>query len=209
MQKRSINVRYYFLKEINPIIRFLIVSDVLVVGAAGMLSPIFAIFVKDFIKGGNTEVVGTAIAIYLITKSVFQIPIAAVIDKIRGEKDDFYFMISFSILMSLVPLLYLLAKEPWHLYLIQFLLGFFSAMVFPSFMAIFTRHIDKSKEGMEWGIYFTLTDLISAALAAVGGYIALTIGFPYLIVCLAVISTLGSLMLLFSKPYLKGARQVQ
>ena len=205
MQKRSVNVRYYFLKEINPIIRFLIISDILIVGAAGMLSPIFAIFVEDFIKGGNTEVVGTAIAIYLITKSIFQIPIAAVIDKIRGYKYDFYFIISFSILLSLVPLLYLLTKEPWHLYLVQFLLGLFSAMVFPSFMAIFTRHIDKTKEGMEWGIYFTLTDLTSAALAAVGGYVAFSIGFPYLIVSLAVISTLGSLLLLLAKPYIKGA----
>lgn len=179
----------------NPVIRFLIISDVVAMGAAGLLGPIFALFIKDFIIGGNEAVAGVAAAIYLITKSIFQIPAALIIDKIRGEKDDFYLMIIFSVAMGLLPLLYLVIKTAAALYFVQFLIGLTTAFTFPSYMAIFTRHIDKQKEGTEWGVYFTLIDLVSAALAGIGGYIALTLGFHTLIIMMSALSVTGSFML--------------
>jgi MFS family permease len=203
MKRRSIPARHYFLQDINPVIRFLILSDIVVMGAAGLLGPIFALFIEDYITGGDEAVVGVAMAIYLLTKSVLQIPIAHLIDKIRGERDDFWLMFTFMLLASLVPLLYLFISTPGELYLTQFILGFCTAFTFPTFMAIFTRHIDKEKEGTEWGVYFTLVDLVSAALAAMGGYLAVTYGFPALITSVVIVSACGSLLLLPIRSYIQ------
>lgn len=203
--KRSSRLSYYFLKDINPVIRFLILSDTVISGASGLLGPIFALFIEDFVIGGDAAVAGIAASIYLFTKSVLQIPIAHFIDKIRGEKDDFWLMFTCTVLIALLPLLYLVIKTPLHLYLVQFALGFFTAFTFPTYMAIFTRHIDRQKEGVEWGVYFTLTDLTGAALAAVGGYLATVYGFPVLIVTVVIISLLGSLLLWPIKPYIRLA----
>jgi len=203
VKQRSIKIGHFFLKDINPVVRFLIISDTVVMGAAGLLGPIFALFIAGFIEGGNEAVAGLAAGIYLITKSVLQIPIAHLIDKIRGEKDDFWLMIIFSLLMALVPLFYLVIHTPMQLYIIQFILGFFTAFTFPTYMALFTRHIDKDKEGTEWGVYFTLTDLVSAAFAAIGGYIAAMEGFKTLIVAVVVLSFLGSLLLLPIRKYIR------
>lgn len=202
MSKRSLNLSSYFLKDINPVIRLLIVSDTIVVGAAGLLGPIFALFIEDFIQGGNEAVAGLAAGIYLLTKSLLQIPIAHFIDKVRGEKDDFWLMFICTILIALIPLLYLVIHTPLQLYLVQFVLGLFTAFTFPTYMAIFTRHIDREKEGTEWGVYFTLTDLTSAALAVVGGYLASTQGFPTLIIAVVIVSLIGSLLLWPIKPYI-------
>lgn len=206
MPKRPIALSHYFLQDINPVIRFLIISDTVFVGAAGLLGPIFALFIEDFIQGGNEAVAGLAAGIYLFTKSILQIPIAHFIDKVRGEKDDFWLMFVCTIMISLIPLLYLVINTPYQLYAVQFLLGVFTAFTFPTYMAIFTRHIDKKKEGTEWGMYFTLTDLVSAAFAAVGGYLAATQGFPVLIIAVVTISVLGSLLLWPIKPYLKMSK---
>lgn len=203
MKQRSTKLQHYFLKDINPVIRLLIISDTVLMGAAGLLGPIFAIFIEDFIQGGNAAVAGLAAGIYLFTKSVFQIPIAHFIDRIRGEKDDFWLMFIFTIIIAFIPLLYLVINTPLQLYIVQFVLGLFTAFTFPTYMAIFTRHIDKEKEGTEWGIYFTLTDLTSAALAAVGGYIATTQGFPVLIIAVVVVSFIGAILLWPIKPYIK------
>lgn len=203
MAKRSTNLSHYFLKDINPVIRLLIISDTVVVGAAGLLGPIFALFIEGFIQGGNEAVAGLAAGIYLFTKSVFQIPIAHFIDRVRGEKDDFWLMFICTILIALIPLLYLVIHTPAQLYLVQFTLGLFAAFTFPTYMAMFTRHIDKEKEGTEWGIYFTLIDLVSATLAAVGGYLAATQGFHVLIVAVVVVSLIGSLMLWPIRAYVK------
>ncbi len=203
MKKRTTELKHYFLKDINPVIRLLIISDTVLVGAAGLLGPIFAIFISDFIKGGNAAVAGAAAGIYLFTKSILQIPIAHLIDRIRGEQDDFWIMFIFTILLAFIPLLYLVIDTPLELYLIQFVLGFFTAFTFPTYMAIFTRHVDREKEGTEWGVYFTLTDLTSAALAMIGGYVATTQGFPVLIIAVVIISLIGSLLLWPIKPYIR------
>jgi len=201
--KRSTKLNNYFLKDINPVIRLLIISDTVIGGAVGLLGPIFALFVEDFIVGGNAAVAGIAAAVYLLTKSVLQIPIANFIDRVRGEKDDFWLMFVFTILISVIPLFYLIIHTPLQLYLVQFVLGFFTAFTFPTYMALFTRHIDKEKEGTEWGVYFTLTDLTSAILAAVGGYVATLQGFPTLIVVVVVVSVIGSLLLWPIKRYIR------
>ncbi|OIO19644.1 MAG: hypothetical protein COY69_01360 [Candidatus Magasanikbacteria bacterium CG_4_10_14_0_8_um_filter_32_14] len=84
MKIRSTKLDSYFLKNKNPVISFLIISDTIFTGAAGLLGPIFAFFIVDFIQGGSVAVAGLAATIYLFTKSVFQIPIAYLIDRIRG-----------------------------------------------------------------------------------------------------------------------------
>lgn len=146
---------------------------------------------------------GIAAGIYLFSRSILQIPSAHLIDKIRGEKDDFWFMFIFTILIAVIPLLYLVISTPLQLYAVQFILGLFTAVTFPAYMAMFTRHIDKGKEGTEWGIYFTLTDLTSAALAIVGGFVAMSAGFPTLIVAVVVLSLIGALLLWPIKPYIQ------
>jgi len=203
MKKRSAKLEHYFLKDINPVIRLLIISDTILVGAAGLLGPIFALFIEDFIQGGDAAVAGLAAGIYLFTKSVLQIPIAHFIDRIRGEKDDFWLMFIFTILIAFIPLLYLVIDTPLQLYIVQFILGIFTAFTFPTYMALFTRHIDKEKEGTEWGIYFTLTDLTSALLAIAGGYIATTQGFPVLIIAVVIVSFIGALLLWPIRSYIR------
>lgn len=192
-----------FLKDINFVVKFLIISDVMIVGAAGMLAPLFALFVEDFIVQGDAMVVSISMGIYLLSRSLMQIPIATMIDKIKGERDDFWLMVIFSFVSSLIFLLYLEINQPWQLFLIQFLLGISNAITYPSYMAIFTRHIDKNKEGTAWGVYYTLTDLSSAALAVIGGYLATSYGFKTLIITVSMIGLLGSVLLVPIKSSIK------
>lgn len=195
MQKRINLVREYFLLDMNTVIRFMIISDLVWGSAAGLLGPIFAIFILEFIDGGSAAVAGAAAAIYLITKSILQIPAASFIDRIRGEKDDFWVMFIFSLVGALLPISYLFINTPAELFFVQFLLGACIAFTFPSYMAIFTRHIDKHREGTEWGVYFTMIDLGSAITASLGGILAEIIGFHNLIVVVVCFSIVGVLFL--------------
>lgn len=197
--------RTTLLLNFNPVIRWLTISDVVLAASAGLLAPIFAIFVTDYIPGGNIQVAGIAATIFLLTKSLVQIPAAGLVDKIKGELDDFWVLLIGTIAMSIIPLLYIFINSVMMLYLIQFINGLVTAFTFPSYMAIFTRHIDKSKEGTEWGAYFTLTDLSSAATGAIGGTIALYVGFVWVFIGVSAVSLIGSLALLFIHQYMKHA----
>jgi len=202
--KRSRPLREYFLLDMNTVVRMLILSDVVWGGATGLLGPIFAIFIVDFIEGASIAVAGVATSVYLITKSVAQIPAASVVDKIRGEKDDFWILFTGSVAAAIVPIFYLIINTPLQLYIIQFVYGLIIAFTYPSYMAIFTRHVDQDKVGTEWGIYFTLNDFSAAVAASIGGVIAQTIGFHALIVGVVFVSILGVLLLFPLKPYMRG-----
>ncbi|MFA6496922.1 MAG: MFS transporter [Patescibacteria group bacterium] len=182
--------------DANWVIKFLTISDIFLTGARGFLTPIFAIFAVEAISGATVETIGIGTTIFLVTKSLFQVPVASLMDKIRGERDDFLMLIIGSLVSSLLPLLFLVMKTPAHFYTIQFFVGISYAFMFPSYMAIFTRHIDRDRESTEWGTYFTLVDLGCAIAAAIGGVLAVTVGFPIVIIMTSVISFLGTILIL-------------
>ncbi|MEK7452247.1 MAG: MFS transporter [Patescibacteria group bacterium] len=202
MQK-FFHFREYFLLNMNIVVRFMIMSDVIWIGALGFLGPIFSLFIVDYIQGGDARVAGIATTIYLLTKSIFQIPFASIIDRIRGEKDDFWILMIGSVLAALIPLFYLVIHTPMQLYLVQFLYGLMLAATFPSFMAIISRHMDKNKECSEWGIYFTLTDFSSAIAATIGGIMVATTGFHALILLVVGVSLLGTFFLYPLRPFMR------
>ncbi len=185
----------------------MILADVVWRAGVGLLTPVFPIFIIERIEGGNALVAGVAATIGLVTKGVFQIPAASIIDRIRGEKDDFWMMVVFSFLTLLMPLTYLFIRTPGQLYAVEFFSNLFLAFTFPSFMAIFTRHMDKQREGTEWGLYFTLTDFAGAAAAAVGGAIAITLGFDKLIVVTVALSVTSVLLLLPIRSRMRRAKK--
>lgn len=182
--------------HINKIIKTLIFSDVLILGSFGLINPIFAIFIDEQIIGGGVEVAGFAAAIYLLTKSFLQIFVGRHVDKDHKDKDDFWFLAIGTLLIALVPLLYIYSFYPWHIYLLQIMYGVGAAMSFPTWMAIFTRHLDKFHEAYQWGIYDTSTGLVAGITAVFGGIVASKYGFDTLFYLISGITLLG-LMILF------------
>lgn len=187
---------YLILKEVNPVIRILTISDIMVIGGYGLIAPIFAVFMTDNIIGGSVEVAGIGSSIFIIAQSIFQIPIAAVVDKIRGERDDFWALLIGSVAFSIIPLFYMIISTPMQLYLVQFFYGLATAATLPSWYAIFTRHLDKDHTGLEWGVYRTLTDSAGAGAAFIGGLVAYRYGFNPLFLMVALTSFVGTMFLL-------------
>ena len=136
----------------NKIIRTLIITDFFIYSGWGLIMPVLAVFIIDSIEGGDAGVVGMAIGIYWVAKSILQIPIGKYLDRNHGEKDDYWFMVIGTFLASLTPLLFLVSSEPWHIYGLQIVHALGMAMAIPPWGGIFTRHIDKGREAETWGL---------------------------------------------------------
>src|SRR3989344_5387386 len=163
--------------KINHVIRTLVTSDFLFNSGLGLFGPVFAIFVSGQIDGGSLKVVGFAAAITQIFKSGLQIPVARYLDKNHGEYDDFISMVLGSFLIAMVPFLYLLADKVSHIYIIQALQGVGLALTVPPWYAIFTRHIDKMQENIEWSMESVAIGISGGGAAALGGLLAQRFGF--------------------------------
>lgn len=209
MKTEKFSLRSYLtLKHVNFVIRILTISDILIIGGFGLIVPIFAVFITENIVGGTVEIAGIASAIFLLTRSIGQIPAAILIDKIRGEKDDFWAMLIGSVICSLVPLAYIVISSPLQLFATQFIYGLAAAFTFPSWLAVFTRHIDKNHEGVEWGVYQTLIDLGSAGAASVGGFLAYRYGFYPLFIIVSLTTFVGSMFLVFVYKNMKSGKVI-
>ncbi|MEK7120450.1 MAG: MFS transporter [Patescibacteria group bacterium] len=176
---------------INKIIRTLILGDVLFFSAFGLIGPIFAVFITDQIAGATIATVGFATTINLFTRSILSLPIARYIDRKSGDKDDFLFMVIGMTLISIVPFAYLFVSTPFHLYIVQFILGVGGAFANPGWYAIFTRHIDRTKESTEWTFENVGVGLASSGAAALGGIAAKQFGFDNLFLIVGILSVTG------------------
>ncbi|OGZ65085.1 MAG: hypothetical protein A2812_00780 [Candidatus Staskawiczbacteria bacterium RIFCSPHIGHO2_01_FULL_36_16] len=190
-------------KLFNKIIKILITSDFFLNLGWGLLSPIFAIFILEKITDGDSlravEVAGFSALFYWITKSIFEIPIGWFLDKKYGEKDDFWFMVIGTFITAVVPIGYLFSYVPWHIYFFQIIHAMGMAMALPSWLAIFTRHIDKGKEAFEWSIETTSIGAGAGIAGGIGGLIAASFGFKVVFVFVSSLTFFSAILLMFVK----------
>jgi len=126
-----------------------------------------------------------------------QVPIGHYLDKTKGEKDDFWFMTIGTFIAGFIPLGYLISTQAWHIYALQMIYAVGMAMVFPPWLAIFTRHIDKGKEALEWGIESTFLGVGAGIAGGVGGVLASIFGFPSVFIIVSVLTFFSAFLLLF------------
>lgn len=190
-------------KIINKIIKVLVISDFFLNLGWGLLSPIFALFILQKITIGDpikaAEVAGFAALFYWISKSFVEIPIGRFLDKHGGEKDDFWFMVIGLFVVAIVPIGYLFATSPWQIYCFQVIHAVGMAMTLPSWLAIFTRHIDKGKEAFEWSMETTSIGTGAGIAGGLGGIVASIFGFKMLFIFVSGLTVLAAFLLLFIK----------
>jgi len=190
--------------RINKIIKYLILSDLVFWSGWGLFNPIFAIFIVGEIQGGTAFVVGTAVAIYWIVKSLLRIPIGIFLDNLSGEKDDYFFMVFGLFVVSLIPFGYYLSTLPWHIYLLQAIHGVAMAISISGWQAIFARHIDRGKEATEWGIEATAYGLGIGISGMIGGWAVTKFGFEPVLILVGIFGLAGVVLLLGLRNEIKG-----
>lgn len=180
---------------INKVIRTLVLSDFFLFFSVGLLSPIFAVFVLENIDN-RIEVIGYAIACYWVARVIFVIPTSYLMDKLKGEVDEYFFMVVGSFMISAIPLFYIFSSEPWHIYLLQAINGFANSLAVPAWRIIFTKHVDRNIVGFEWSLEDVGVGISTAASAALGAIIAGRFGFNALFIFIFLVGSVGAFILL-------------
>ncbi|MEK7635912.1 MAG: MFS transporter [Patescibacteria group bacterium] len=182
---------------LNKIIRYLIISDLLLWSGWGVIDPIFSIFVIENIAGATLISVGLLATIYWGVKSIAQIPISIILDKNKGEKDDFYMIIAGMLIAGVSAFSFVFAKELWQVYLIQFFKGLGFALYLPSWMAMFSRHLDKKHAAFDWALNSSSVGIGIGLAGIIGGSIASLFGFKSVFIATSLFAILSAIILLF------------
>jgi MFS family permease len=177
----------------NKTLWYLLLSDIFVVTGFGLMEPILAIFIKENLVGGTIFSAGVASAIFLVTKSLIQLPFSRYVDK-HGKK--LQWLIFGTALICVVPFIYIFASDINLIYVAQFIYGIGSGLAYPTWLGLWSTNLDKRHESFEWSLYSTLSGLGTAVAATIGAAIAQFVGYKYTFVIVGVMALVGCLVLL-------------
>ncbi len=176
----------------NKTIRLLMISDIFLITGFGLIDPILAIFLKDNLSGGTIFSVGFASTLFLVTKSVVQLPFSKYVDNHRNKLK---WLIFGTFMVSIVPFIYIFADDIKTIYFAQIFYGIGSGLIYPAWLSLWSTNLDRKHEGFEWSLYSTMVGLGTAMSAALGAVIAQFIGFEYTFLLVGLMATIGGFIL--------------
>lgn len=177
----------------NRTIKLLLLSSIFVDTGFGFVEPILAIFIKDNLVGGTIFTAGIASTLYLVTKSVLQLPFSRYVD---AHDDKERWLVLGTACMAFVPFLYIFCTHIIYIYIAQVILGIGSALAFPTWLGLWSLHLDKKKESFEWSLYSTTIGIGTAITASIGAAVAQFVGFAPAFALVGAMSVVGTLILL-------------
>jgi len=192
---------------VNKSIKYLLFFLFIINSAAALWGPLFSVFIIRNVAGATLAIIGITSALYSITKSILQIPIARYLDSRTGEKDDFFVLFTGILVASVCSFALLFVAQIWQLGGVQILWGVADAFTMAAYFAIFSHHIDQRSAAFEWSLYSVGGITVSVALGGlVGGFVAQSFGFSILFTAAGVMNLFALLVLTAFYPYINPMR---
>lgn len=176
--------------RINPVVKAFIVSETFLWTAWNSVVPIFAIFAATKIPNSNTQVAAAAFSSYLISRVVFELVSGRYIQK-ATEFKKFTITMFGILLISAAYAGFVFTHTIPQLFFFASVSGIAFGIASPPKNSLFSTHLDKHEESIEWGIYDAITLMGMALSAVAGGFIAQQYGFPLLFTIATVINLLS------------------
>ncbi|HPC89441.1 MAG TPA: MFS transporter [Methanothrix sp.] len=178
----------------NRTMRLLLLSDIFVLTGFGLIQPILAIYINDGgVTGGTMLTAGMASALFLLTKSLVQLPFGHYVD---GQPGKARWLMVGTLLMAAVPMIYLSASSIYHIYLAELVYGVGSGLAYPTWLGLWSVNLEPGRESFQWSVYHTTTGLGTAATGAAGAAVASHVGFNATFLLAGLLCMAGCLALL-------------
>lgn len=191
--KININLEQF---KVNRVVKYFVLSDLFLISGWGLINPIFAIFVIQNIPGTTAFTIGALAFVYWISKAAVQMPIAILLDRKEGERDDFHTLIFALMLSGFAAMAFVAVKSVFWLFVVQIIHGLSQGFYAPSWSAIFSRHLDKEKYAFDWSLDSTTIGIAAAVSGLLGGAVVAVAGFPAVFLAASILAFVSAFLLL-------------
>jgi MFS family permease len=173
-----------------------VISDIFLLAGWGLIDPVFSVFIIQRVVGGSLTVIGIAAAIYWIIRSVAQIPIANMLDRIPGEHDDFMALVGGLLLVGVSAIAMCWVTRVWELYLVHAIQAIAFAFYYAAWPTIYSRHLDKDAISLDWSLDSSVAGIGAGVAGFLGGVIAETLGYDVVFIGAGVMAFIAAFVLL-------------
>lgn len=161
----------------NRFIWSLMTADMLLLSGFGFVQPFLAVFIKENVVGGSLVTAGLAAALYLIVKSLVQVPFSIRVDRASDIANASWLVIGLG-LQAIAPIIFILAHSIWPILLAQVIYGLGGGLNYATWYKLWNKYLDKNRESLEWSTYDAVVGLTTALVAFGGAWLADRFGFP-------------------------------
>lgn len=161
-----------FRPPFTKIVLLLTFSDVFSWGIYASISAIVGIYLANKLDGNAIEYIGIGTGVYMLVRSILQLPIGFLTDRIKRDRDELTLLMASNILMGIPFLLYPMITTPYLYFGLQFIFGIGTAINLVCWRKLFARNLDRNREGEEYALYETIMSLAIAVFSIVTGVIS-------------------------------------
>lgn len=165
---------------LNKPLRILLYTNAMILTAGAMLNPIYAMFVEKV--GGDLMDASLSGGIFALVAGLTTLLSGKYADKIK--ENELIIVLGY-VIMALGFFLFFFVNSIFFLFIAQAIIGFGEAIYGPAFDAVYSKHLDDHKSGLEWGFWESTNYFTRAVGAIIGGTIATLFGFKTLFIIMA------------------------
>lgn len=176
--------------RVNGIIKAFILSETFVWSAWNFVTPIFAVFATNTIPGGNVGIAASAYSGHLIVRVILELIMGKYLLG-KTEFQKFIITIAGLVIISVAYIGFAFTKTIIPLYIFYGVAGLGLGIASPAKNCLFSSHLDKNKESLEWSMYDATVFIGMALSVALGGLIAEQYGFKILFLTATVVNLIG------------------
>lgn len=176
--------------QMNPFVKTYIISESFLWAAWNFMSPIFAIFIVQYIPGARIETAATAYSAHLVARVLMELWAGKYLGGSSEIKKVQLTIFGIGIIsFSYIGLIFTTSLPT--LFLFYSMSGLGMGIAAPAKNTLFAKHLDRSKETFEWGFMDAMTFIAIALASALGGFIAQGYGFRTLFGIAGIVSFLS------------------
>lgn len=151
--------------------------------SAGLIGPFYAVFVDEI--GGGAVLAGTSFSVYAIAAGI----LIYLMSRWEDRQDRVDVIVAVGHLFQFLGYTgYLFVARPWHLIVVQALLGLGSAIKSPAFDDLYSRLMHEGRFAREWGVWESMYWIVTGLAAAIAGVIIHRFGFQALFMLMSAVS---------------------
>lgn len=167
------------------------IADALVLSAAAMLTPIYAVFVQEV--GGDLLDAGVTAAALAFGSAAAALIAGKYADHLRDKR---MLIVASYAVTGLGFLLFTMVSSVWYLAAVQVMIGLVRAFAEPAYDALYSMHLDKKKEAEEWGAWEAMAYFVGGAGALLGAAVVSYTNFDMLFVLMASLCAVSAIYML-------------
>lgn len=166
----------------NKALRILLSTNAMILTAAAMLGPIYALFVEKV--GGDLMDASIAGSIFALVAGITTLISGKYTDKTK--ENELVVVLGYTI-MGIGFLLYFWVSSVIFLFVVQAIIGLGEAIYSPAFDAVYSKHLSWHKSGSQWGAWESMNYFTTAIGALLGGGLVTIFGFQTLFIIMAML----------------------